>query len=410
MKIGIFTDIYYPYLNGVSVSVDSLAKELRKKGHTVYLFAPKVEGYKDVGDEVFRLSSARIIFSAPEVRLPIPTLNKSLRKLFMLDLDLIHAHGGGLFSLLGYEVAKIKGIPFILTFHGVLTEYMHYLFKGKIFKSRDAIRASRIFGNAADGIITPSEKMKDISIGYGIKKPITVIPNPVDTSAFGIPRKTFLHEKLNLSKDTPLILAVGRLGKEKNFAFTIEMFKKLAEKENASHLVIVGSGVEKEKLRELSGDLLNKRIHFAGRIEVKDMPLVYASAEVFVFTSTTETQGLCVLEAAAAGLPLVLTDDPAYENMIVDGFNGFSLPQKQDVFAEKLKELLKNKALRRKFGNNSKIIVAKNFNSQLLTEEMVTYYKKTLKSYKHNRVKNFNKKVRVVLSKTVKLVDELFEM
>lgn len=406
MNIGIFTDIYYPYLNGVSVAVDNLTKELRKKGHTVYLFAPQIEGCKDVGVDVFRLSSTRVIFSSPEVRLPIPIPNKNLRKVFALDLDLIHGHGGGAFSLLGYQIAKVKGIPFILTFHGVLTEYMHYLFRGKIFKSRDAIRVSRMFGNIADGIITPSEKMRDISISYGIKKSITVIPNPVDISVFNVSKKTFLQKKLNLPKNITIILAVGRLGKEKNFAFTIEIFKKLAEKESTSHLVIVGSGMEKEKLAGLSGDLLNKRIHFAGQVDVEDMPLVYASAEIFIFTSTTETQGLCVLEAAAAGLPLVLTDDPAYKNMIVDGFNGFSLPQKQDIFVEKLKELLEDKKLRKKFGKNSKIVVAKNFNSKLLTEEVVAYYKKISQSYKHYGVKDFNKKVRVVLRKTAWLVDE----
>lgn len=408
MKIGIFTDIYYPYLNGVTVAVDNLTKELRKKGHTVYLFAPQIKDYKDIGVDIFRLSSARVIFSAPEVRLPIPIPNKNLRKVFALDLDLIHAHGGGAFSLLGYQIAKVKGIPFILTFHGVLTEYMHYLFKGKIFKSRDAVRASRMFGNIADGIITPSEKMRDLSIGYGIKKSIVVISNPVDTSMFNISQKTFLQKKLHLPENVPIILTVGRLGKEKNFAFAIEIFKKLAEKESASHLVIVGSGMEKEKLAELSGDLLNKRIHFAGQVDIKDMPLVYASAEIFIFTSTTETQGLCVLEAASAGLPLVLTDDQAYKNMIVDGFNGFSLPQKQDIFVKKLKKLLGDEKLRKKFGKNSRIVIGKNFNAGLLTEDVISYYKKIVRSHKSYGIKELNDKARAVYFQTVMAMHGFF--
>lgn len=406
MKIGIFTDIYYPYLNGVTIAVDNLIKELRKKGHTVYLFAPRIKGYKDTDPNIFRLSSSRLIFSAPEIRLPIPFPNKNLRKVFELDLDIIHAHGAGVFSLFGNQIARIKGIPFTLTFHTLLEEYMHYLFKGKIFKQGAAIRASRMFGNITEEIIAPSEKMKEILLSYRIKKPITVIPSGVNASVFDISKATFLQKKLHLPEKASIILAVGRLGKEKNFAFIIKMFKKLAEEETASHLVFVGEGVEKEKLIKLSGDLIGKRIHFAGRINVKDMPLVYASAEIYVFTSTTETQGLCVLEAAAAGLPLVLINDPAYKDMIIDGVNGFSLPKDPKIFAEKLKQLLKDKKLASKFGSNSKEIIRKNFNSELLAEKMIAYYQKIIQEYKQDGIRRFNKKAWAVFYKTTDAIDK----
>lgn len=408
MKIGIFADIYYPYLNGATIAVDNLIKELKKNGHTVYLFAPQIKGYKDTDPNIFRLFSARLIFSAPEIRLPIPIPNKNLRKVFALDLDLIHAHGSGTFSLLGYQIARIKGIPFILTFHGMLTEYMHYLFKGKILKRGFAVRASRIFGNASDGITTPSEKMKNILISYGIKKPIMVIPNIINISTFNISRTTFLQERLNLPHDTPIILTVGRLGKEKNFAFIVRMFKKLAEKEKNSHLVLVGRGAEKSSLVKLAGDLMDKRIHFAWEIDTKLMPYVYASAWVFAFASRTEVHPMVVLEAAAAGLPLVLVDDPAYKNIIIDGINGFLLTQNQEVFATKLQELLENINLRKKFSENSKIIIQKNFNSNLLAKEMVIYYKKIVQEYRPDNIRKFNKKARTVLYKTAKAIDRFF--
>ena len=408
MKIGIFADIYYPYLNGATIAVENLINELRKKGHTVYLFVPQVKDYKDTDPDIFRLSSAGLIFSTPEIRLPIPIPNKNLRKVFALDLDLIHAHGAGPFSLLGYQVAKIKGVPFILTFHGMLTEYTHYILRGKIIKPATAVTLSRLFGNIVDGITTPSEKMKNLLIGYGVKKPIEVIPNIVDISNFDIPKTTFLQEKLHLSKNTPLILTVGRLGKEKNFGFIIEMFKKLAQKEKTSHLVFVGQGPEKESLMKLSGELLNKRIHFANQIDVKFMPLIYASAAIFVFSSTTEVHPMAVLEAASAGLPLVLADDSAYKNIIVDGVNGFSVPENSDIFAEKLKNLLQDKDLMKKFGTNSKIIIQKHFNHKLLINEMIYYYEKIIAEYKPNRMTEFNKKARVALFKTARAIDKFF--
>lgn len=408
MKIGIFADIYYPYINGPAVSVDNLARELRKKGHSVYIFAPQIKGHKDRDENVFRLSSARLIFSAPEIRLPLPIPNKNLRKIFGLDLDIVHGNGGGAFSFLGFQVAKIKGVPFVLTFHGMLTEYMHYLFKGRILKKGFAIRASRMFGNVSDGITTPSEKMKDILINYGIKKPIMVIPNTVDTSAFDISKTAFLQKKLYLPDDTPIILTVGRLGKEKNFTFILKMFKKLAKNESKSHLVFVGKGPEKANLVKLSGELIDKRIHFVGEIGVEFMPFAYASAEIFVFASHTEVHPMVVLEAAAAGLPLVLVDDSAYKNIIIDGINGFSLPQDQEVFVAKLQRLLEDKNLRKKFGDSSRIIIRKNFNPELLTSEMVSYYRRTIQTYKPNNIRKFNKKAYTVLYKTAQAIDRFF--
>lgn len=408
MKIGFFTDIYYPYLNGVSVAVDNLTRELRRKGHTAYLFAPKIKGYKDNDPNIFRLSSTTVLFSTPEIRLPVPIPNKNLRKIFKLDLDLIHVHGGGAFSLLGYQIAKVKGIPCVLTFHGMLTEYTHYLFRGKIVKPKAVIVASRMFGNVVDAVTTPSEKMKNMLEGYGIKNPIKVIPNIVDLSKFDIRKQTYLHKILNLSDDAPIILAVGRLGKEKNFPFLIEMFKNLAKKENKSHLVFVGKGPDKKSLLEMSGDLLNKRIHFTDQIEVASMPLVYASAEIFAFASTTEVHPMVVLEAAAAGLPLVLADDSAYKNIIVNGVNGFSLPQKKELFAAKLKQLLRDKELRSKFGKNSKIIIKKKFHPDFLIKEAISYYKTIIRNYKQDRLRKFNKEARYFLNKTIKALGRFF--
>jgi len=177
MKIGIITDSYYPQLNGVVVSVDNFTRELRKLGHEVYIFAPLLKNYKDKDRNVFRISNFKVISSEPEVLVPLPMPRLSYQQIFNINLDVIHAHGNGAFSFLGCQIAKLKGIPFILTFHTVHTKYTHYFLNGKVIRPKMVALGMRMFADICDGIITPSEKMKNELIAYGVKKEIKIIPS-----------------------------------------------------------------------------------------------------------------------------------------------------------------------------------------------------------------------------------------
>jgi len=198
MKIGYFTDTYYPQLNGVTISVGQFAQMLRKQGHTVYIFAPKIKDYNDNEGDIFRIRSVKIISSEPEVMMPLLLPEASMRKIFNLDLDIVHAHGNGPFSFLGYQVAKAKNIPFVMTFHNLHTKYTHYIFNGKVIKPRMVAAGLRVFGNICNSVIVPSEKMRREIQRFGVKKPIFVVPNFVDMSRFGYAEKGYLHTMLGL--------------------------------------------------------------------------------------------------------------------------------------------------------------------------------------------------------------------
>lgn len=374
MKIGIFTDTYYPQLNGVTTSIDNFTKELRSLGHTVYIFAPKIKGYTDTDKQVFRMPSFKVLSSEPEIHFPLPTVNKSLREIYRHDFDIVHAHGNGAFSLIGIQVARMKGVPYILTFHTLHAQYTHYILNGKVVKPRMVAAAFRILGNRCDGVVTPSEKMKRELIKYGVKKQIEVVPNFINSAPFHLKKNNFLQERLQLPKNARVLLSVGRIGKEKNFEFLISMFKKLALVEKNSHLVIVGRGTHLEKLKKAAGKLLDKRIHFPGLIVSEEMPRVYTSADMFVFSSTSEVHPMVVLEAAAAGLPFVMVNDLAFKNILIDGENGYALPLDKDKFIEKIKKLLGDSDLRREFGENSRKIIKKNFDGKVVAKRLVTFY------------------------------------
>lgn len=383
MKIGFFTDTYYPDISGVTVSLENFISSFRKKGNEVYLFAPKVRGYKDKDKNIFRINSLKVLSSEPEVRLPVLLPNKTMQKMFSLDLDLIHAHGNGAFSLLGYQVARLKNIPYILTFHTIHTEYTHYFFKGKLVTPTMVAQGLHIFANLCDGVVVPSEKMADELRNYGFKGDIKVIPSFINFKKFKNVDKGYLHKKLNLPQEIPIVLSVGRLGIEKNFNFLIRSFQKLSKMNKEAHFVIVGRGPEKNNLRKLAKKLgVEKRVHLIGKLDVNRMPYVYADAKVFIFASETETQGICVLEAAASGLPIVIVSDPAFKNVVVDGLNGFSVPPDEKVFAQKTASILENSYLQSKCSKNSWDFANNNFKPEKLTLEALNYYKEIIEQHK----------------------------
>lgn len=386
MKIGLFTDTYYPQLNGVANFVRYCAAFLNKKGHQADVFAPSIRGFKETEKNIHRIPSVLALPGLPDfIRLPIPIPHKTFLKMIRFDFDLIHAHGNGLFSLIGLAVARVKHVPFILTFHTQVGNYTHYFLKGKLIKPNllNAILLKR-FGNLCDGIITPSHKMKQELIQAGVKKEITVIPNFLDLSEFDIKKNNFLRSNFHIGEDKEIILSVGRLGKEKNLDFLLEIFAEVYFKRASAVLVIVGEGFEKNRLIELSKKLkVSDRVVFTSGIEAKLIPQVYTSADIFITPSISEVHPMVAIEAASAGLPLLVADDLAFAGLVENGRNGYMLPLEKDKFAQKIIELLSDKNKRKKFGQASKEIVSSKYHPEILSDKLLKYYEQALKDYQN---------------------------
>lgn len=385
MKIAFFTDSYFPQQGGIATSVDCFTRSLAKLGHTVYIFAPKIGNFKDSQDKVFRLPSVSAFPHIPDsTRLPLPLPNKNFWKMITFDFDIVHAHGNGAFSLLGLVTARAKKVPFVSTFHIQVGSYVHYFFNGKVIKPKLMNKIFlKKFGNICDGVIAPSEKMKSHLTEAGVNKKIEIIPSFVDTEKFSNLKTGFLHNRCHIPKNSPIILSVGRVGKEKNFEFLVKVFHKVTLSNKDAHFVIVGRDWgEKKNLINLATDLkIRNRFHLIGGIDLADMPSVYSDAAIFTFASFSETQGLCVLEAATAGLPLLIVEDLAFQGMVQNNKNGFILPLDQKQFADKIIQLLNKPKLLEKFKKNSPKIAEKSFGSKLITSRLISFYKETRKAY-----------------------------
>lgn len=356
MKIGFFTDGYFPQLNGVAISVDACAKALEKRGHEVYIVAPKYPGVKDEKN-VIRITSIKYPEN-PEIRLATFLPGKSLLLASKVDFDIIHGHSGGPLTLLGWEVAKLKRIPFVVTYHTLWNHYMHYILKGKIIRPKMAEIASKIFGNLCDTLVVPTKKVKEELLSYGVDKPIEIISNGIELSHFKSGDKLWLRKQFEIASDSKILLYVGRLGKEKSVDYLLRFFAKLQKELPKTTFVIVGDGTEKTKLRELAKKLkIDKKVIFAGPINPSVLPNVYSGADVFVFASKTETQGIVILEAMASGLPVVTIYDDAYTDIITDGVTGLLVKGSPSLFAKRVSSLLQNPQLQQTLSANARKIV-----------------------------------------------------
>ncbi len=349
MKIGFFTDSYLPQLDGMATSVEICAHALEERGHEVYIIAPRYPRYKDITPNVYRLTSFKFV-DTPEMRWTLQLPERPLLKILRINFDLIHGHSGGGMTLLGLEIARAKGIPFVGTYHTMVSHYAHYFFNGKIVTPKMLEFATKFIGNLCDYLIAPTERVKKDLVMYGVKRQIEVIPSGIDLDNYKNIEKGFIRNSVDVAKDAKILLYVGRLGKEKSVDFLIQSFALIHEKSPDTVLVLVGEGPEKRKLKRLVQSLkLKDHVIFFGSVNHHEIPKVYADADIFVFASRTETQGLVLLEALASNLPVVAVEDDAFDNVIKISKNGYLVKPDEKRFAAKTLDLLHNQRLYKSF-------------------------------------------------------------
>jgi glycosyltransferase involved in cell wall biosynthesis len=324
MKIAIFTEVYRPIVNGVVRSVDSLAEQLRTLGHEVFTFAPHIPKGAERAGQVFRMPSLPLP-ARTEYRLTLPLVARRNKARFLSQCDVIHSHSLFITGwMASYYARRRFRVPLIYTYHTLLDRYAHYSPLGKKITSQLTRELTKTYANAADAVIVPTKTVAAELRNQGVTAPICVVPTGVDIAAFAGLDPALGHalrDKLGIKLDAPLLLLVSRLAPEKNVGFAIQALNRLRLRLPDAQLLLVGSGPSMQQLKaEVKALGLQQAVHFAGVVEHSEIPAFYAAADVFVFPSVTETQGLVLAEAFAAGLPVVALDNP----------------QTRDVFGEHL--------------------------------------------------------------------------
>ena len=335
LNIGLFTDTYFPQINGVATSVHLLRSELTALGHNVYIFTttdPRAK--REAG--IFRMPSMPFVF-LPSHRVGLVYSPKALLKMRKLKLDVVHTHSEFSLGIFGKIVSEFLKIPLIHTYHTLWEDYVHYVAGGHLITPKMARKFSKFFCNRARVVIAPTEKAEGYLLGYGVERPIRVIPTGINFAPFA-PQSHCADEikelraSLGISPEDRVLLSLGRVGKEKSMDIIIKQMPKILEMLPNVKLVIVGDGPVRTELEELSKTLdISENVIFTGARPWDEIGKYYQLGDAFINASVTETQGLTYVEAMAAGLPVIAKFDTSIENLVRHNETGYTFHNDEDL-------------------------------------------------------------------------------
>lgn len=415
MRIGFFTDRYYPQTDGVGVSVDMFARDLRKLGHTVYILCPKgslggKHNHSDHvdGPDVIRFPSIPGIWFEG-YRDTFPWTKKNMKMVEDLNLDVVHIHTPGQVGMLGIYAAKSFDIPLVATYHTDLVAYSQVYkraFPGAIGLSfllpimaknktilRDAGKVLRpersiplwnakiiqrmitVMHNNCDLVIAVSDKSKRQLKSYKTKTPIEILPTGIDWEEINQPTNYSLRKQYNFPAGSTLLLYVGRIGEEKNLQLAIQALGHILPKAPNTYLVLAGPGssIDVAKFKNLAADHgVADNLVFTGVLNRSEVMGAFTSSNIFVFPSIADTQGLVINEACALGKPIVYVDDKI-SSLTQNNHNSLHAKNNPKDFAAKCLKLIESVPLQTKFGQASREL-AKNHTGEVQAKRLITLY------------------------------------
>jgi 1,2-diacylglycerol 3-alpha-glucosyltransferase len=335
IRIGFFTEIYRPVVNGVVASVDALADGLRSRGHEVFTFAPYMPGNEEAGG-VLRMPSLPLPTNTA-YRLTLPVVSRRNRNRVIKRLSLIHVHSPFVTGWMGLRYARRYGIPLVYTYHTQLEAYAHYIPFEPNATRFAASQLTRAFANQADAVVVPTPAMAARLRELGVTAKLEIVPSGIDIARFGSGRRDErLRKRLGASNADRMLLYVGRLGKEKNVELLLEALALAAD--DSLKLIVAGDGPIRHDLERRAAECgVAEKTCFLGAVPRDELPDLYASADAFVMPSTTETQGLVIAEALAAGTGIIAADAP--QNREVLGGAGRLVPPEARAFAQAFRSL-----------------------------------------------------------------------
>ncbi|HEM5423309.1 TPA: glycosyltransferase family 4 protein [Streptococcus suis] len=328
MRIGLFTDTYFPQVSGVATSIRTLKTELEKLGHTVFIFTTTDEDVNRYEDwDIIRIPSVPF-FAFKDRRVAYAGFTDALKIASRYKLDIIHTHTEFSLGILGKMIAKELDIPVVHTYHTQYEDYVHYIAKGRIIRPGMVKYLVRAFLKDLDGVICPSEIVEDLLMSYNVPISKRVIPTGIDLAKFDRPEigkdeTDELREQLGIASDETMLLSLSRISHEKNIQAIVQAMPKILLENPKVKLVIVGGGPYTDDLQEMIAELnLDEHVQLTGMIAPSDTALYYKAADFFISASTSETQGLTFLESLATGTPIIAHSNPYLSNVITDKMFG----------------------------------------------------------------------------------------
>lgn len=380
MRVGIFTNNYLPMRGGVSSAVLTLSAGLARLGHQVWVVAPRACAAGADLAGVIRVPSIPAP-TYPDFALPVPWSRRLSKTIATLGLDVFHAQHPFLLGGAALRLARRADRPLVFTYHTHYEKYAHYVPLWQGLVERLAVCWSSRFANRADLVIAPSQAVSAILRRRGVRAPIEVVPTGVPLDLFAPGDRAGARAALGIAPTERLLLYVGRLDPEKNLALLLEAFALVAEVIPEARLLFVGQGTEAPGLRARAQALpARDRIRFVGARAGEGLPDYYRAADLFCFTSETETQGLALAEAQACGLPAVAVTAAGLDEVVEDGKSGLLVKSEARAFAEAVVGLLMDPPRRDAMGVHAREVAVRRFDAEIQTRRIAELYRRVLEA------------------------------
>ena len=389
MRIGIFTDSYYPLVSGVATSIEMLKIALEEMGHTVFIVAQNLENHRFIYDKKNR------IIRLPGIKTNIPNIkitsiySSKAMKIIKNEwhLDIIHAQTEGTIGSFSHIVAKRLKLPIVHTYHTLYEDYIYYVTHGHFDRFAKKVLAKYTkyyYDHKCDEVIVPTDKIKDIFINkYHIENNIFVIPSGIDIKKF-YPTKSSrkkaqeIRKKYKIKDDDFVIGSVGRVASEKSFDKIIQALPDIVKINPKVKFMLVGDGVELSALKKQAEKLkVNKNVVFTGLIDYELIANYYQAFDVMISFSKTETQGMTIIEGLAAAKPTICINDTSFTSIIQNDYNGY-LFNTNEEFKKYIFDLCYDKELYKTLSNNAKNSVY-SYSKEVFASRVLKVYYQALK-------------------------------
>jgi 1,2-diacylglycerol 3-alpha-glucosyltransferase len=356
MKIAFFTNSYRPLMYGSSNSVENFRIGLEKLGHEVYVFAPKFWGYKQENKKVIEYPS---IMYGYKIKYPLPfAWNPAIiRKAEKMGFDVVHSHHPFSMGMEAMRLAKKISAPLILTHHARYDDYSHYILPilPQGFIKKTIRKKVSNYANKCNRVIAPSHSILEYIRNNNINTKIDVLSTGIDWNRFQGGDRIKTRKKHNIRSDQKVILNLGRLDQEKNLDFLSDIVFEILQKSDEYIFMLVGEGSSVEDIKDQAKrQKVIDKVVFTGLVDQKNVQDYYRAADVFVCASETETQGMTITEAKAAGLAIVALDATGISDQIEDQDTGFLIKNSKEDFKTKLEMILTDDQKREEVGKRAR--------------------------------------------------------
>lgn len=381
MKILFVSDVYFPRVNGVSTSIETFRANLGALGHTVHLVAPDYVTPGADETDVLRVPARRVPFDPEDRFMSYRWVMQHLDQFRAESYDIIHVQTPFVAHYLGTRLSRLLGVPCVETYHTFFEEYLyHYipLLPRQVLRFA-AQRFSRHQCNSLGGMVVPSHPMLQVLQAYGITTPTEVIPTGIAPGSFVPGDRAAFRQKFGIAQGRPMLLFVGRVAHEKNIDFLLKVVDRVRKEFADVLFVIAGEGPARESLaREVTALGLGENVMFIGYLNrLTELNSCYCSADIFIFASRTETQGLVLLEAMAQGVPVVSTAELGTRDVLKDGQGVWIAQEELSDFSGKVVNMLGDAQARNDLGASG-YDYAHQWSASRQAQQMLLFYRSVL--------------------------------